>query len=111
VDQGLNEREFVVLLSGDCRIRHYHNRTRSQILEFMVQLEILSKGRWTPIVRYDTAHDHAHRDIFHGDGRVEKVPLSFGDYNSALTFAEMDIRSNWEQYRERFLREEREHDR
>jgi hypothetical protein len=110
VDRDLHEGEFVVVLSDDCRIRHYHNRIKSQILEFMVQLEISSKGKWKPVVRYDTAHDYAHRDIFHGDGKVEKIPLSFGDYNSALTFAELDIRSNWELYRERFLKEEREHD-
>jgi hypothetical protein len=111
VDQDLHEREYVVLLSEDCRIRHYHNRTKSQILEFLIQLETSGKGKWKPVVRYDTAHGYAHRDIIHADGKIEKLPLSFGDYNSALTFAEMDIRSNWELYRKRFLEEEREYDR
>jgi hypothetical protein len=58
-----------------------------------------------PVVRYDTAHGFTHRDTFRGDSRIEKTPLSIGDYSTALTFAELDLRSNWEPYRERFLKE------
>ena len=76
------------------------------MIDFVVQLEVNLRGEWKPAVRYDTAHGFAHRDIFHADGRTEKVPLSVSDYNSALTFAESDLRTNWELYRERFLREE-----
>jgi hypothetical protein len=76
----------------------------------MVQLEINVKEEWKPVVRYDTAHDFAHRDTFHGDGGMEKTPLPIADYNSILTFAEMDLRTNWELYRERFLREVYEND-
>ena len=50
-------------------------------------------------------HGFAHRDIIHPDGDVEKIPLAMGDYNAALTFAELDIRSNWKIYRERFIEE------
>lgn len=74
--------------------------------EFMVQLEINLKEKWKPVIRYDTVHGFAHRDILKADGRTEKTPLPIGDFNSALTFAEMDLRANWELYRERFLKEE-----
>jgi len=110
VDPDFREKEFIVLLSNNCRMRHYHSRIKQQVIEFMVQLEVHVKGKWKPVVRYDTAHGFAHRDIFHGNGNLEKTPLSFGDYNSALTFAEFDIRSNWELYRERFLKEEYHND-
>jgi hypothetical protein len=110
MDQDLKEREFVVLLSHESRIRHYHSRLKQQVLEFMVQLEVNIRGEWRPVVRYDTAHGFAHRDIFHGDGRSEKVPLSIGDYNSTLAFAELDVRSNWEVYRQRFLQEVKENE-
>jgi len=106
----LKEREFVILLSHDSRVRHYHSRLKQQVIELMVQLEVNIKGEWRPVVRYDTAHGFAHRDIFHGDGRAEKVPLPIGDYNSTLTFAELDVRSNWELYRQRFVQEVREDD-
>ena len=105
MDRDLKEREYVILLGNDCRIRHHHSRLKQQILEFMVQLEVYVRGEWRPVVRYDTAHDFAHRDIFHNDGRVDKTPLFIGDYNSTLTFAELDLHSNWELYRERFIRE------
>jgi hypothetical protein len=105
VESHLKEKEFVVVLGNDSRIRHYHNRIRKEILEFRVQLEIQVKGGWKPIVRYDTAHGFAHRDTYHADGRVGKTPLPFGDCNSLLTFAEDDLHTNWELYRERFLKE------
>jgi len=105
VERHFTEKEFVVLLGNDCRLRHYHNRMKQEVIEFMVQLEIQFKGDWKPIIRYDTAHGFAHRDAYHPDGRVEKTPLAMGDYNSILTFAEFDLRTNWELYRERFLRE------
>ena len=101
----IKDREFVVLLGNDSRIRHYHSRTKRQVIEFRVQLEVNLRGKWKPVIRYDTAHGFAHRDIFHVDGRTEKTPFPVSDYNTALTFAELDLRTNWELYRERFLKE------
>jgi hypothetical protein len=34
-----------------------------------------------------------------------KTPLFITDRNDALTFAENDIKDNWELYKERFVRE------
>ena len=105
MEPDLKEKDFLVLLGNDSRIRHFHARIRQQVLEFVVQLEIFTEGRWMPVVRYDTAHGFAHRDTFHGDGKIEKTPLIIVDYSSTLTFAELDLRTNWELYRERFLKE------
>ena len=71
----------------------------------MVQLELKSRDTWYPIVRYDTAHNFAHQDIYHKDGRVDKLPLGISDYNIAMTFAEEEMRNNWEVFIERFLKE------
>jgi hypothetical protein len=105
VEDNLREKEFLVLLGNDTRIRHFHARIRQQVTEFVVQLELFIDGKWKPIVRYDTAHGFAHRDTFHCGGKTEKTPLFIGDYSSTLTFAEMDLRSNWELYRDRYLKE------
>ena len=102
---GLKETEYLILLGEDCRIRHYHGRIAQQVVEFIVQLEIEIDSVWKPVVRYDTSHGFAHRDIIHFNEVVEKTPLAIGDYNTALTFAELDIHSNWGIYRERFLKE------
>lgn len=39
------------------------------------------------------------------DGRKEKVEMFFKDLNICLTYAENDLRANWKNYRERFLKE------
>jgi len=36
-------------------------------------------------------------------GQKHKTPLFTTDKNDALTFAENDIRDNWEVYRQRFI--------
>ena len=80
-------------------------RTGGKIVEFMVQYEIFVKGKWHPVVRYDTSHGYAHRDLIHADGRKEKSELLFKDLNICLTYAENDLRANWKSYKERFLKE------
>jgi len=36
-------------------------------------------------------------------GSVVKTPLFNQDYNDALTFAESDLKLNWEYYKRRFM--------
>lgn len=38
-------------------------------------------------------------------GEKRKTPIFVGDKNDALTFAENDIKDNWEVYKQRFLQE------
>jgi len=88
-------------------------------------LEICVKNKWQPIVRYDTAHRFAHKDIIHVDGTKEKIPLNISDFSvidrsasggkEALTFSDKDLsakgrsayggKANWRIYREQFLKE------
>ena len=71
----------------------------------MVQYEIFFRNKWHPVVRYDTSHGYAHKDLMYADGRKEKISLLFTDLNICLTYAENDLRANWKFYRERFLKE------
>jgi len=71
----------------------------------MVQWELSIQGQWHAVRRYDTAHGFAHCDILHPDGRVEKVPLAFRDFNDALTFAETDVRAHWSLAVQRYAQE------
>ena len=82
-----------------------HVRLRGQVIEFLVQYEVRIAGEWNPVVRYDTAHGFAHKDILHRTGKADKEVLPFADYNLALIYAENDLRKNWKQYREAFLQE------
>ena len=101
----IKETRFVTVYDYNVRKRHLHCRIKNRIVKFTVQLEILINNKWLPIIRYDTAHNFAHRDILHFDGSVDKTPLFFEDFGETLDFAEADIKTNWEIYRERFLKE------
>ncbi len=97
--------EYVLLLGFDGRRRVRHTRIGGNITEFMVQYEIFVEGEWHEVVRYDTSHGYAHKDLIHADGRKEKIKLFFKDLNICLTYAENDLRANWKNYRERYLKE------
>jgi len=89
-------------LGSIARVRFVKERGR--IVAFVVQLECLFGDEWHPIVRYDTAHGFAHRDVLRPDGTTVKTTMLVRDYNEALTFAHEDIKANWRVYRERYRR-------
>ena len=97
--------EFVIPFSSQDRYRHYHLSVKGQVIEFSVQFETFINGEWFPVVRYDTSHGFAHRDLLNIKGIKRKTPLFATDNNDALTFAENDIKDNWEVYKQRFLEE------
>ena len=84
--------EYITPLGFDGRRRVRHVRIGNNVTEFMVQYEIFIKDEWYPIVRYDTAHGSAHKDIILHKGNAEKEKMPFTDFNLALTFAENDLR-------------------
>ena len=99
------EVEYVIRLGASDRYRHKHVREKGKVVYFRIQYETMVEDEWYPVVRYDTGHGFAHRDLINRRGRVRKTPLFISDYNDALTFAESDLKANWEIYKERFLRE------
>jgi hypothetical protein len=70
-----------------------------------LQYETFIEGEWLPVVRYDSAHGFAHRDIFDINGIKTKTLLNIEDLNEALTFSESDLVSSWIIYKERFIGE------
>jgi len=99
-----SEVEYTIRLGAFDRYRHKHIREKRKVVYFRVQYETLVDDKWYPVVRYDTAHGFAHRDLISGKGEVTKTPILIFDYNDALIFAESDLKANWEVYRGRFLR-------
>ena len=80
------EVEFVLPFSQEDRYRHYHLRVKGQVIDFAVQYETFINGEWFPVVRYDTPHGFAHRDILNIKAEKRKTPLFIADKNDALTF-------------------------
>jgi hypothetical protein len=95
--------EYVIRIGFNDRYRHLHVQERGKIVFFRIQYETRIDEQWYPIVRYDTARGFAHRELLGIDGSVVKTPLFNQDFNDALTFAESDLKTNWEYYRKRFL--------
>lgn len=98
-----NEIQYVLRLGPNDRYRHLHIKERGKIVFFRVQYETRIGENWHPVVRYDTAHGFAHRDLLNIAGNVKKTPLFNQDYNDALTFAESDLKTNWQSYKKQFL--------
>ncbi len=100
----MQEIEYLIYLTAEStdRLRVYAQKEKGEILEFVVQYEAMISGEWQPIVRYDTAHGFAHKDIMRPKREAIKQPLFFETYNLAFTFATLDLKANWMQYRDNF---------
>ncbi len=104
------EVDFVVRFGATDRYRRRHLSEKGRILSFVVQYETQIGDKWYPVVRYDTAHGFYHKDLMHPGKRSEKIYIKVLDYNKALTLAEKDIKDNWEEYRESFMKEIEKHE-
>lgn len=98
------KKTYIFMLSDTDRKRHEHLTERGKVTGFVVQYEIFIEDKWVPIVRYDTAHGYARKDLMNPDSSKEKIFMGTSDLNEALTVADMDINENWERYKERYLR-------
>ena len=96
---------FTLSQEKEDRIRITAQKEKGKILKFVVQYEALINQKWYPIVRYDTSHGFAHKDIIHPDGEKEKQPLYFQTFNAAFTFAIQDIKISWKWYRMAYEKE------
>ena len=97
--------DYVTLLSPTDRRRHHHITVRGKVTEFMVQYETRIADSWCPVIRYDSAHGYGHMHRFYPYRKARKLRLDVEDFNEALTFVEADINSNWQKYKQRYLRE------
>jgi len=98
----MQEIEYIFYLVAEetNRLRVTARKDKGEILEFVAQYEAVISGEWRPVVRYDTAHGFAHRDVIRANGDVVKQPLFFETFNLAFTFATLDLKMNWRQFRE-----------
>ncbi len=102
----MQEIEYLIYLTAEStdRLRVSAQKMKGMILEFVVQYEALMSDQWQPIVRYDTAHGFAHKDIMKANGKTIKQPLFFETYNLAFTYTTIDLKLNWKKYRKDFSR-------
>jgi hypothetical protein len=72
-------------------------------VRFVVQLEIVHRDEWIPILRYDMAHGAPHVDRYGtpSSKTVRRLDLSPA---AALTHADQHVNAHWMRYRDEFLR-------
>lgn len=78
---------------------------KGTVLDIVVQYESKIKEQWKAVVRYDCAHGFFHRDIILPNGDKEKKVIAIMDFETALAYAEQDIKDRWEFYKERYLKQ------
>jgi hypothetical protein len=102
-----NDVEFLYTLSEELedRLRVSASKQKGEIIKFVVQYEALIENHWQPIIRYDTSHGFAHKDILHYNGEQEKQPLYFADFNMAFTYAIQELKISWKWYRMAYEKE------
>jgi hypothetical protein len=105
VDGRVERKWFIRVAPGEAQIRCSLERLKGRVLRFTVQLEILDRENWTPVVPYDNAHGFCHRDTLHPDGRQDKTAIFIGDANETFTYAIGELKANWETHRARYLGE------
>ncbi|MBP6440273.1 MAG: hypothetical protein KA259_01600 [Caldilineaceae bacterium] len=99
----MDEREFFIPLPDTATLRVRYLKDRGRILRFVVQLEALIGQVWTPIVRYDNAHQFVHRDDIRPDGsQIKTPPMAFANNEDAFNFALQDLRMNYRFYLQRY---------
>ena len=96
--------EFLRLLDDGIRMRVRFVIDSGAVVQFTVQLEWFSGGRWIGLVRYDTAHGFTHCDTMHPYEPASKTRLPMPGYGEALTFAIDDLTANWRRYRRRYTK-------
>jgi hypothetical protein len=99
----MNDSEFFIALPDAMSLRVRYRKDRGRILQFVVQLEMLINYVWTPIVRYDNAHQFVHRDDLRPDGsQIKTPPMLFANNEDAFNFALQDLRTNYRFYALRY---------
>jgi hypothetical protein len=95
---------FVVTFTQDDEAIVHLEREGRTVAKFSVQYRAKIQGEWRSIVRFDTAHGRAHKDVSYPDGTQETQELRLDDYGLALTQALRDVKTHWGFYRERYER-------
>ena len=103
----MSEKEYIyyLTLGRKDRFRYYHDLIQGKIVRFVVQYEAYINGSWYPIIRYDTAHGHPHKDILHPNKPQEKIEFHGYSTDDVLTLGERDIKANWQHYRVKYEQE------
>ena len=103
----MREKEYLKYLdrSENERLRLKIKTDKGKVIDMVVQYETKIKEQWKPVVRYDCAHGFFHRDIIYPSGDKEKKAIAIRDLETALSYAEQDIKDHWDLYKEKYIKQ------
>ncbi len=96
---------FSIGLPGEDRIEVSFEVEKGRVVSFVVNYVARIQDKDYSVVRFDTEHGFAHKDICRPDGGVErKERMPDLEYGVLVDVAIRDLKENWEAYRRRFER-------
>lgn len=102
----LGKKEFLKYLDkySNERIRIRIAVESGKVIDIVVQYETLIEGKWNAIVRHDWPHGFFHRDVLLPNGDKDKQVIEFDNLETALSYAEQDLKGRWEFYENRYIK-------
>ncbi len=78
---------------------------RGRVISFTVQYQTQVEREWRSILRFDTAHGHAHKDIYgySKKRKLRSVTIPGSDYGLILTESLKQITNKWSKMKENFM--------
>ncbi len=78
----MQKKTYIYMITDIDRKRHEHLSEKGKVTGFVVKYEMyIENARWLPIVRYDTSHGYAHKDLINPDGTKEKIFMGNAELN------------------------------
>jgi hypothetical protein len=98
--------QYTLFLTTEDRMFVRCRAKKGKVVEFVVQYYAKTPKGWRTIRRYDTAHNHAHMDIysFKRRGKVRQVHIE-GEYGDILTHSIDEVKLEYKKFKEYFFME------
>ena len=93
-----------VCLTTEDRIFVQCRSEKGKVVEFTIQYYAKTPKGWRTIRRYDTAHNHAHVDVysFKKRGKVQQIQLE-GEYSDLFTSSLLKVKQEYQTFKEYFF--------
>jgi hypothetical protein len=98
--------QYTLSITTEDKIFVRFKTKKGKVVEFAVQYSAKTPKGWRTIRRYDTAHHHAHMDIysFKKRGKVRQVHIE-GEYGDILTHSIDEVKQEYQKFKEYFFLE------
>ena len=96
--------KYTSRLSEEDRLDIEFDTEKNKVVHFIVQYSSITPKGWRTIIRYDTAHGAAHKDVYcYSKKKKVRQEILGKDFNAVFTQAQEDIKKNWEKIKENYL--------